>query len=51
MRQPCRSPKFRNNYEFAVEMWNANNSESYVQIREDKDGNLLQPDYKMIIHK
>lgn len=49
MKQPCRSPKFRNNYEFAVEMWNANNSESYVQIREDKDGNLLQPDYRMII--
>jgi len=52
MKQPCRFPKYRNNYEFAVEMWNANNSNSYVQIREDKDGNIIMPDYSIILpHK
>lgn len=49
MNQPCRSPKYRNNYEFAVEMWNANNSSSYVQIVEDKDGNVIVPDYTDIL--
>ena len=49
MKQPCRSPKYRNNYEFAVEMWNANNSNSYVQIIEDELGNIIQPDYSTII--
>ena len=48
MLQPCRSPKYRNNYEFAVEMWNVNNSESYVQIKEDENGNIIQPDYSTI---
>ena len=49
MKQPCRSPKYRNNYEFAVDMWNLNNSDSYVQIREDKDGNMIMPDYSTIL--
>lgn len=49
MNQPCRSPKYRNNYEFAVEMWNANNSSSYVQIAEDKNGNVIVPDYTDIL--
>lgn len=48
MHQPCRSPKYRNNYEFAVEMWNANNSNSYVQIQEDNEGNIIQPNYSTI---
>lgn len=49
MKQPCRSPKYRNNYEFAVEMWNANNSDTYVQIHEDKNGNIIMPDYSTIL--
>lgn len=48
MRQPCRNPKFKNNYEFAVDMWNANNSSTYVQIREDSQGNIIMPDYTEI---
>ena len=48
MKQPCRSPKYRNNYEFAVEMWNANNSDSYVQIRENELGEIIMPDYSII---
>lgn len=48
MHQPCRSPKYRNNYEFAVEMWNANNSNSYVQITEDENGDIIMPNYDFI---
>lgn len=48
MNQPCRSPKYSNNYEFAVEMWNTNNSSSYVQVKEDEDGNVIVPDYRTI---
>lgn len=48
MEQPCRSPKYQNNYEFAVEMWNMNNSSTYVQIREDEKGNIIMPDYRNI---
>ena len=48
MHQPCRSPKYRNNYEFAVEMWNANNSNSYVQITEDENGDIIMPNYDII---
>ena len=48
MRQPCRSPKYKNNYELAVEMWNMNNSKSYVQITEDENGNTIIPDYNVI---
>lgn len=48
MHQPCRSPKYRNNYEFAVEMWNANNSNSHVQITEDENGDIIMPNYDII---
>lgn len=49
MRQPCRSPKYKNNYELAVEMWNLNNSSSYVQITEDEEGNTIIPNYDTIL--
>ena len=44
MAQPCRSPHFINNYEFAVVMWNMNN-ETQLQIKIDKDGNVIIPEY------
>ena len=44
MAQPCRSPHFINNYEFAVVMWNMNN-DTQLQIKIDKDGNVIIPDY------
>lgn len=44
MAQPCRSPYFVNNYEFTVVMWNMNN-ETQLQIKIDKDGNVIIPDY------
>ncbi len=44
MAQPCRSPRFINNYEFAVTMWNMNN-ETRLQTEIDKDGNIIIPEY------
>lgn len=44
MSQPCRSPRFINNYEFAVTMWNMNN-ETQLQIKIDKDGKVIIPDF------
>ena len=48
MHQPSRNIHYRNNYEHAVNLWNDNNSDSYVQIREDANGNVLMPDYREI---
>lgn len=48
MEQPCRSPKYKNNYELAVEMWNLNNSDTYDQIKEDSNGNIIMPNYRNI---
>ena len=46
MSQPCRSPRFISNYEFAVTMWNMNN-ETQLQIKIDKDGKVIIPEYNM----
>ena len=48
MRQPCRSPKYATNYEFAVDMWDMNNSDSYVIPKYDRNGNVIIPDYRNI---
>ena len=48
MHQPSRNIHYRNNYEHAVNLWNDNNSDSYLQIREDANGNVLMPDYREI---
>ena len=44
MAQPCRSPRYQNNFEFAVFMWNLNN-ETQLQTGIDKDGNIIIPEY------
>ena len=44
MAQPCRSPRYQNNFEFAVSMWNLNN-ETQLQTGIDKDGNIIIPEY------
>ena len=44
MAQPCRSPRYQNNFELTVSMWNLNN-ETQLQIRIDKDGNIIIPEY------
>lgn len=48
MEEPCRFPQYKNNYEFAASMWNANNSNSYVIVKEDEEGNIIMPNYRTI---
>lgn len=48
MNAPHRNIHYRNNYEYAVNLWNDNNSSSYVQIREDNEGNVIVPNYTEI---
>ena len=45
--QPCRSPEFANNFEFAVVMWNMNNYTEYL-CETDEQGCILIPDYTSI---
>ena len=49
MCQPHRNIHVRNVYEYAVNLWNDNNSSSYVQIKEDANGNVIVPDYRHIL--
>lgn len=49
MREPHRNVHYRNVYEYAVNLWNDNNSNSYVQIEEDDEGNVIVPDYTNIL--
>jgi len=44
MAQPCRSPHYINNYEYAVNMWNMNN-ETQLSIKFEDD-NIIIPDYQ-----
>lgn len=50
MAQPCRSPKFVNNYEFAVCMWNTQNDVQF-KCETDGKGNIVIPDYARLHHK
>lgn len=45
MKQPHRNPRYQNVYEYAVSLWNDNNSDSYIQIKQDENGNVIVPDY------
>jgi hypothetical protein len=48
MEGPSRNPKYRNNYEYAVDMWNDNNSSSSVTVVTSEDGDIVIPDYRNI---
>jgi hypothetical protein len=48
MLEPSRNIHYRNNYEAAVNLWNDNNSKTYVQIIEDESGNIIVPDYTLL---
>lgn len=50
MAQPCRSPKFVNNYEFAACMWNMQN-EAQFKCDTDSKGNIVIPDYRSLHRK
>ena len=45
MSEPCRSPRYADNYEFAVIMWNMNNH-SDCSYQRDEDGYSIIPDYR-----
>ena len=47
MTEPCRSPRYADNYEFAVIMWNMNN-QSDCTWRKGEDGISVIPDYRNI---
>jgi hypothetical protein len=49
MKQRSPIPQFKNNYQLAVAMWNLNNSDTYIQIKEDENGNIIMPDYTNIL--
>lgn len=52
MCQPCRNPHFENNYEYAVEMWNMNNSVEYRMHYDKNSKTIIVPDYaRMAIRK
>lgn len=48
MHQPHRNPRFQNVYEYAADLWNNNNSDTYVQVQTDNEGNVIVPDYRHI---
>lgn len=48
MNAPCNNKRYQNNYEFAVDMWNSNNSSNEVNAEYDKDENIIVPDYTFI---
>ena len=45
MTEPCRSPRYADNYEFVVTMWNLNNQSSCT-LNKDEDGFSIIPDYR-----
>lgn len=47
MEEPSRSPRYADNYEFAVTMWNLNNLSSCT-LNKDKDGYSIIPEYRSI---
>ena len=48
MHQPAKNGLFRTNYEYAVMLWNDNNSEVSVTAKTDNAGNTIVPDYSEI---
>ena len=49
MESKPRNPKYQNNYELSVDMWNLNNSVEEVIPQYDSDGRIIMPNYRTII--
>lgn len=45
MNEPCKNNRYQNNYDFAVDMWNSNNSSATVTPQYDENGKIVVPDY------
>lgn len=48
MKAPSRNKKYDTNFEYAVDMWNDNNSSTNVELKFDEQNNIIIPDYKNI---
>jgi hypothetical protein len=49
MQMPCRNVHYRNNYEYAVDMWNMNNDEGCAIPKHDESGDVVVPNYSEIV--
>lgn len=48
MHRPHRTGKFASNYEYAVFLWNDNNSSHEIELKLDANGEVIIPDYSEI---
>lgn len=48
MCQPCKNPHYKNNYEYAVDMWNMNNSVEYQVQYYKNSKTIIVPNYAQI---
>ena len=48
MRAPSRNKKYNTNFEYAIDMWNDNNSSTNIEAQFDDNGNIIIPDYTNI---
>ena len=48
MEAPSRNKKYSSNYEYAVDMWNDNNSNINVTPQYDTNGNIIIPNYRYL---
>lgn len=48
MHAPCQNIKYENNYEYAIDMWNGNNSKTNISPKYDDYGHIIVPDYTTI---
>ena len=49
MESPSKNKRYNTNYEYAVDMWNANNSNVNIEVQYDENGNPIIPNYRTII--
>jgi hypothetical protein len=48
MESPSRNKKYKSNYEYAVDMWNDNNSNTCITPQYDENGNMIIPNYRKL---
>ena len=48
MTSPSRNKRYSTNYEYAVDMWNDNNSSIILELNKDINGNIIIPNYQNI---
>ncbi len=48
MNAPSKNKKYQNNYEYAVDMWNDNNSNATIEPQFDTNGKIIVPDYNQL---